>query len=760
MNPVGTGSIPVPTKDLNYKVIIKKMGVYNELLKTPYNPFLAYIFIIVSFTISSVYGQDSLNIYWLGSCLGEMSHKVVYSTIDNNHYLFVLLNGSILVLDVNDPSNPQKIAEVGYPGGIKLAGGLSVVDTFLYITTGSFGLWVYNVANPHIPIRIGSYDTGWAAGIAVSGNYAYIGDIDSGLVILDISNPASPVKIGCLYLSSSGDPYADVAIKDTFAYVAIAGKLRIVNVANPAAPFLISVWNPNGPFESIKGVAVQGNFVYLSNFDLGFWVVDVSNPQFPVTADYITNIGYGLDVAVDGNYAYYAADIFGIGVINISNPYDVRLEGHLDIGFAVGIYGYGENVYATTFSKILVIDVSNHGNPVIIGSYNNLTGPNGDIAISGNYAYVSIWESLRIVDVSNPNFPFEVGFCRIPARGEGLAVSNNYAYVASGDSGLRIIDVSNPSVPYEVGHIEIGFAHKVVVDSIYAYVIGDRRLHTIDVSNPSSPFLVSTYHVLPESIPVLENVYKSGNYVYLLANKGLFIIDVSNPYSPYQIGFLYTFTFCNLWSMVILGNNGYVIGSQFLHIDLSDPSSPIFLDTVLWSGEDITNYENYGYISGMYPAGPLYVVDLSNPFAPNILGYYDFGPQVCQTHPFHIAHSGYNIFVLTDCGLQIFRFTGAPGIEEVGTKTKEKILNIYPNPFLNCVTIKFQIPESKTKAALKIYDVSGRLVKQWDDKAIKFSNKIVWDGTDNQGNKLPSGIYFCRLVVQKFNETQKIILLR
>ncbi|GAI47314.1 unnamed protein product, partial [marine sediment metagenome] len=200
-----------------------------------------------------------------------------------------------------------------------------VIDTLLYIAIGPYGLWIYNVANPYAPVRLGTCDTEDAIGVAVSGNYAYVADYDSGLVIIDISQPSVPVKVGSLYM---GGCARDVAVLDTFAYVA-ARKLHIVNIANPLSPLLIDTWNPHGGNEDIMQVAVQGNFVYLANFFLGFWIVDVTNPQSPVSADSIFH-GLALDITVNGNYAYGAADERGIVIINIMDPYNTYIEDTLN----------------------------------------------------------------------------------------------------------------------------------------------------------------------------------------------------------------------------------------------------------------------------------------------------------------------------------------------------------------------------------------------------------------------------------------------
>jgi flagellar hook assembly protein FlgD len=74
--------------------------------------------------------------------------------------------------------------------------------------------------------------------------------------------------------------------------------------------------------------------------------------------------------------------------------------------------------------------------------------------------------------------------------------------------------------------------------------------------------------------------------------------------------------------------------------------------------------------------------------------------------------------------------------------------------------IRFSIGQGAESIALKIYDVSGRLVRQWDYSTIRQSDHIVWDGTDQNDRKVPAGVYFVRFEAGDYKKTEKAILLR
>jgi DNA-binding beta-propeller fold protein YncE len=84
----------------------------------------------------------------------------------------------------------------------------------------------------------------------------------------------------------------------------------------------------------------------------------------------------------------------------------------------------------------------------------------------------------------------------------------------------------------------------------------------------------------------------------------------------------------------------------------------------------------------------------------------------------------------------------------------------FPNPFNPNTAIRFTIPKD-SHVDLTIYDVAGRRVRQLINQK-KQANfyKIVWDGTNRNGDRVASGVYFYRLVAGKFSMTKKMIMLK
>jgi hypothetical protein len=84
----------------------------------------------------------------------------------------------------------------------------------------------------------------------------------------------------------------------------------------------------------------------------------------------------------------------------------------------------------------------------------------------------------------------------------------------------------------------------------------------------------------------------------------------------------------------------------------------------------------------------------------------------------------------------------------------------YPNPFNPTTNIVFTLPEAGP-VSLSIYSPQGTLVKTLVNGIVPLGIKMVtWDGTDNNQNRVSSGIYFYRLRAGEKILTKKMILAR
>lgn len=97
--------------------------------------------------------------------------------------------------------------------------------------------------------------------------------------------------------------------------------------------------------------------------------------------------------------------------------------------------------------------------------------------------------------------------------------------------------------------------------------------------------------------------------------------------------------------------------------------------------------------------------------------------------------------------------------ETPGVKTG--LLGTWPNPFNPATTIAYAV-ERDGPVTIAIYDVAGRRIRTLLDgvRVEAGSHTITWNGLDERGVRVSSGVYFCRLNARDAESTAKVILLR
>ena len=92
-----------------------------------------------------------------------------------------------------------------------------------------------------------------------------------------------------------------------------------------------------------------------------------------------------------------------------------------------------------------------------------------------------------------------------------------------------------------------------------------------------------------------------------------------------------------------------------------------------------------------------------------------------------------------------------PVVEEIPTPQQSMIIANYPNPFNASTNIRFFLGDDAThigRKFIRIYNLIGQLIAVIDISHLKPGmHTITFHGRDMFGNELPSGVYFCRLIV-------------
>ena len=254
-----------------------------------------------------------------------------------------------------------------------------------------------------------------------------------------------------------------------------------------------------------------------------------------------------------------------------------------------------------------------------------------------------------------------------------------------------------------------------------------------EISNPEEPKEIGTYY--PSEDILLACVDAMDKYMYAFGEKvgeSIFImeaIDVSDPTNPKKVG---SVEMPKKRSYMTEFKKGAVLG---------------------WA---LRVSDSYAYVGSVWK---FWVIDVSNPTNPEIVGFHD-------TYDIRdIKIMGKNIYAADlFLGLQIFEFYGGGGIEKKFSNLpifKSPNLSISPNPFKSVACIKW-LGAGEGPISLEVYNACGRLVRTLTkaQSPEPGAYTTVWDGKDELGREVASGVYFFILEANKKRIIRKAVLVR
>ena len=84
----------------------------------------------------------------------------------------------------------------------------------------------------------------------------------------------------------------------------------------------------------------------------------------------------------------------------------------------------------------------------------------------------------------------------------------------------------------------------------------------------------------------------------------------------------------------------------------------------------------------------------------------------------------------------------------------------YPNPFNPMTEIRFSLPEEQI-VKLIVTNMAGQTVRKlMNQRMLPGSHSVIWDGNDDSGSPVTSGIYLYKIQTASFSGTKKMSLIR
>ncbi|MBT2644909.1 hypothetical protein J7I80_22070 [Bacillus sp. ISL-41] len=358
-------------------------------------------------------------------------------------------NGGVRVFDMKDPSNPEEVAVFAnndIPGTWQekvivksvntpsFKGDLAVVSVQQLSRNNpdsKGGFLLYDVTNPSEPKKLGFYEVtkktngthelyltmqGNRAIVLAANPYAdyYSHGEEKDFQVVDVSDPANPQKLW------EFDPRMLEEIPDDFNgyhWSSPDGKIRPV-------------------FNHSTMIDETGKYAYVSMWDLGTVIFDISSPENP---QYLGRTDFGSDQQGSAHSATLAKG--GNVLIETREVYNPTKEG-----------------YEQSYGYTRIFDIKDKTNPKLLSEFktdlvdnveDRVTFANTvhDPKVHGNTLYLSHYAGgVYAVDITDPAKPVQVGQY-VPERSDvwGVFVDRNYILASDIGSGLKVLLKNNSS---------------------------------------------------------------------------------------------------------------------------------------------------------------------------------------------------------------------------------------------------------------------------------------------------------------------------
>lgn len=283
--------------------------------------------------------------------VGFFNMEVGYDVHVVENYAYVTNNDGLMIIDIQNPRNPQKVGEVLCGGSFEFG----IENDIAYITTVLNGFVISNVSNPSSTQTLGQDSVAGATRIAVLDLRAYVTYQGLGFKIFNISDPTNPDLLG-EYSDTRSD---GIKIKGNFAYFSNADVgLRVVNVSNPSLPQLVATVPQTG---GACDIHITNDILYLGCWGAGIRVIDISDPSSPQILDsYVDNDGGEELGVIEKDNLLYVADNGGIELFDASDPssiYEIA-ERTIDVDAAHDIDVDDEYIYVALAGGLLILETS------------------------------------------------------------------------------------------------------------------------------------------------------------------------------------------------------------------------------------------------------------------------------------------------------------------------------------------------------------------------------------------------------------------
>jgi len=404
----------------------------------------------------------------------------------------------------------------------------------------------------------------------------------------------------------------EIAVWGNYAYTAGSNGMQIVDISESNEPVIVSRLYLQG---TSSGVDVHGDYAYIANRDRGLQIVDITNPRDPQIVGIYNSNNRIRDAAVRYPYCVIIEDstMATLDISDPSNPVEVFEFGY---GFIDGVRRLevkGDSCLVLTYGGFNIYEIADDGFPEL-KSYGGISYGCRSVEISGNYVYLTQYESVYIFDASTYQAQLineiETGYQYYDTR-----ISGDYAYFISETSGLHVYDISNSVNPVFLASLPIeGWWPRLTSSGRYLYYLSQGNdLAVIDIFDPVNPRILGKL----DGYDDIYRVTACGNHAFAAEKyAGIHVVDINSPEDIFPVSFIpypdsvRWFSASEDYLYVLNGDDGFSI------YDISDPSSPFQTSFIEVSSNTRDMFLDSSLIYSCSNRGNLNIIDLSDPYAP------------------------------------------------------------------------------------------------------------------------------------------------
>jgi hypothetical protein len=340
----------------------------------------------------------------------------------------------------------------------------------------------------------------------------------------------------------------------------------------------------------------------------GIEIIDIQNPQAPISVSTLVTPGVTYAIALDDHYSYLADGANGLLIVDVDNPAQPAIIGHLMLaGITIKVLQHPDFLVVLNIVDddshfyLHIVDIADPSQPQILNTIQldyveSIMG----LALQDHTIVMATLEGLHLLDVTDPLQPVAAAYLTVLADGmpleyiTDLVVQDGYAYLMSRKRTLSVVSIMDPYAPLEVARLEntggttasdmIIADAKLYIGSGWPIAINQfsrpsDSIIILDIANPAEPQAIG---YLPESEPDFNRLIAlQQNTQYLIALRDTeftfyqkAVVDQAPPFASYdQVP-------ANVQDIAIIDHRAFLanrltqVYSGIRELDLSNPTAP------------------------------------------------------------------------------------------------------------------------------------------------------------------------------------------